>query len=444
MRAPGQLSEDVRGWLRDAVARLAATYPTVHALAVSRRRTSGALDVLGIGVAQGLRDGVVLTVRDAKGQWREQVTAELSQGGVLAAVRALDGDDQRRKDIAFPTAPMQPAELRAISETELKNRLSAIQRGDGIRDGRIVYAAALIDIDDVDVWSVSPVHDRQYRARRIRERVTRAAWADTRPNVEEVERGWVGDLTDEHQLTSDEVSRASDAVLQQLTPGVPANGVAAVLLEPSVTALVVDASVQGLLTPSAARRPEVAHRIANAKPISALLSLVDDPTTPGAYGGFAFDDLGELAVPVPLIEGGRVVGGLGQGRARRPGHVGSIDVEPSHLRLTAGQTPRAGLLVEGWQLEGKVGAAYDPSSDRFVLSVARAREIKGGALTGRVYADFELVGELSTLLANVDGVARETATTVVRGDTLGEPSWRSISAPWVRTRGFVRARRGAS
>ena len=79
-----------------------------------------------------------------------------------------------------------------------------------------------------------------------------------------------------------------------------------------------------------------------------------------------------------------------------------------------------------------------------MLTVARARELKNGSDTGRVFANVELAGELATLLARVDGVAADTGTTIVREDIGGEPRWRTISAPWLRTRGFVRAGRGIS
>ncbi|HEX7836793.1 MAG TPA: hypothetical protein VF469_04985, partial [Kofleriaceae bacterium] len=62
-RAP-QVSGEVRTWLHDAVARLAAAYPFAHALAVARRRTTAARDVLGAGTAHLHAEGVVLTVRD--------------------------------------------------------------------------------------------------------------------------------------------------------------------------------------------------------------------------------------------------------------------------------------------------------------------------------------------------------------------------------------------
>ena len=442
-RAPAQRVADVRGWLRDAVAKLAAvaTYRSVHALAVTRARTTAAIDVLGIGVARGRRDGVVLTVRDAKGLWREHVTADLSQRGIDTAVRVLGGA-RTAKSLDLPVPP-PPLELRDIDEQELKNRLGATQRGDlGTRSSRIVYAAALIDIDDVDVWSVSTAHDRQYRTRRIRNRATRAAWAGARPQIDEVESGWTGNLGDAAGLTDADVIAASAMALQQLTPGQLTSGEATVVLEPGVVASVVDVAVRGLLTSSAAKRPEVDARLGAGAGLSPLLTLVDDPLVPGSYGGIAFDDQGELATRVPLLDAGAVVGRLA--RSVRPGHVGALGVSPSNLVLAPGTATRAQLMTDGWLLEGRVSVAYDPASDRAVLTVARARELKNGSDTGRVFANVELAGELAMLLARVDGVAGDARTAILREEIDGEPRWRTISAPWLRTRGFVRAARGTT
>lgn len=439
-RAPAQRVADVRGWLRDAVGKLAAVYPTVHALAVTRARTTAAIDVLGIGVARARRDGVVLSVRTASGAWREHVTADLSQRGIDRAVRVLGGA-ARGKALELPVPP-PPLELREIDEQELKNRLGATQRGDlAMPSSRIVYAAALIDIDDVDVWSVSPTHDRQSRTRRIRNRATRAAWAGTRPQIDEIESGWSGDLGDPDRLLSDDdVLRATAKALQQLTPGVPPEGEASVVLEPAIVASVIDAGVRGLLTTTATRRPEVARRLAAGPTLSPLLSLVDDPLAAGAYGSMPFDDDGEVATRVPLIDAGKVVGRLARGV--RAGHVGELEIAPSNLVLAAGSGPRSQLQSDGWLLEGRASVAYDPASDRVAITVARARELKNGSDTGRVFANIELAGELATLLANVDAVAAETHTTILREELGGEPRWRTITAPWLRTRGVVRAGRG--
>jgi TldD protein len=181
--------------------------------------------------------------------------------------------------------------------------------------------------------------------------------------------------------------------------------------------------------------------------------LIDDPGAAGAYGGFAFDDEGVAASPITLLDHGRLADRLGDraavlgdraavaGRGRRPGHVGRLAPMPSHLRLVPGTAHRRSLVDDGWSLEGKVGAVFDPASDRIVVEVARARELKHGNETGRVFADVELVGELAPLLASVSGVAAQTAVSVRRDELAGEPLWRSIEAPWLRARAMIRARR---
>lgn len=436
-RAPAQRATEVRGWLRDAVARLVEVYPGAHALAVTRRRTTAAIDVLGTGVARARRDGVVLTVRDRRGGWREHVTGDLSEEGVRAAVRALRVTGPPAH-VDFPAPPPPSEAPPPIDEAALSNRVRAIMRRDRNGSSRIVYAAALIDIDDVTLWSVAPDHDREHHSRRVLQRATRAAWNGTRPVVSEVERGWVGAL-DDQALSTREVTGASEDALHLMTPGVLPEGDATVVLDPGVTATILDAAVRGLLTSTAARRPEVARRLEQSANLAPpLIDLVDDPTVAAAYGGFAFDDTGAPAAPTSLVTRGSVTGRLEQ--PRRAGHVGELAPAPSHLRLTPGEASVKDLSTDGWRLEGKVRATFDPSSDQIVVGAARAYELQQGHTTGRVFADVELVGELGVLLGAVTGISTDVATHVIRSEAGGEPRWASISTPWVRTRGFVRAR----
>src|SRR6185503_679860 len=138
-----------------------------------------------------------------------------------------------------------------------------------------------------------------------------------------------------------------------------------------------------------------------------------------------------------LLDRGQVVGVLAP--HRRPGHIGPLEAAPSHLRLAAGT---AGVqLDEGFQLEGGMTAVVDPASDHVVVAAARARELKGGTRTGRIYADIEVVGELGPLLASVNAVGSETDTLGLRDERDGLPRFRSIEAPWLRARGNLRARR---
>ncbi|HET9626548.1 MAG TPA: metallopeptidase TldD-related protein, partial [Kofleriaceae bacterium] len=293
-----------------------------------------------------------------------------------------------------------------------------------------------IDVDDAIVWSVAPGRDRAQRLVRIRQTAIRAAWNGDRPAIAHAERAGTGTL-DELALTADELAAASAAALELMTPGELAAGDATVVLDPSAAALVLDAVARHL----------------PAGEVSPLVTLVDDPTAAGAYGGFAFDDEGELAAPLTLIDRGRVTARLDEraGRARRPGHLGLVEAAPSHLVLAPGGVAPRALYGDGFLLERGVDLAFDPATDRVRLACARARELKAGNPTGRVYADVELVGSLRAVLAAIDGVADAPArfalpSLAVTSDATaqaqrGDPVWRSIAAPAIRTRGLVRPRR---
>jgi predicted Zn-dependent protease len=463
--APLEQRGEIRSWLRDAVARLAGAYPraAVHALASTRQRVTAAVDVLGEGVARSRIDGVVLVVRDASG-FREQVSSELTAAGVAAAAAALAGKATLSRALELGAAtdapPLVGVDPRALGDVPLIGRARAMLGTEAEVSSRIVYTAAVIDVDDAQVWSVgvdrttdakAAGHDRAQRLVRVRRAVTRVAWNGTRPVVAEAARGWRGGLDDE-TLSADAIGRATAAALELMTPGTFTDGVRAVALEPSVAALVVDTATRALLTGAAARLPEVAHRVVAGAAVAApVLSLVDDPGAAGAYGGFHFDDDGIPAAPIALLDGGKLAGRLDDavtagaghpaGRARRPGHLGRSEPWPSHLVLAGGDAPLDGLLDDGYQLAGGVDAVFDASSDRIVLSIARAYEVKGGHRTGRVYADVELVGDLGEVLAQVAAVAADRDTVPLRDEVDGLPRWRSVDAPGVVTRGLVRARR---
>ncbi len=449
-----EVSGEIRLWLHDAVAKLhGAGFTQVHALAVRRTRATAAVDVLGSGVSRERADAVVLTVEDARGM-REHVTSELTESGIAAAVRRLAPKATARATIEFGPAPARVPEsqLDAISDASLLERVAAIEHRE--LSSRIVYAAGLLDVDDVTVCSVERGHDLAQRAVRVRRSLTRVAWDRERPSAIEASRAWTGGL-DDQALDDDQVARARDTALELMTPGAFPDGTHPIVLSPSVAASVIDAAVRALLTSRAASRPEVEARlVAGATIASPVLTLVDDPTAQGAYGGFAFDDEGTPAAAQTLLDRGLIAGRLADragvvaklattaGRGRRPGHAGPVEPMPSHLRLEPGAAPIA--LADGYQLEGGRGVTVDPASDHVVVTVARALELAAGKPTGRVYADIELVGDLGPLLGSITEASLDTRTFGIRDERDGLPCWRSIEAPFLRGTGTIRARRGAA
>jgi len=223
-----------------------------------------------------------------------------------------------------------------------------------------------------------------------------------------------------------------------MTPGGFSDGVYALVLDPSVVATLLDTGVRALLTTAAARRAEVKKGLVIGAPVaSAAITLIDDPRTPHAYGGFEFDDEGVPGAATTLIDGGQLKAVLGdragqRGHARRPGHIGSVEPLPSHLRLVPGATRADTFAEDGFLVEGGLGAIVDPGTTRVVIAAARAREIRAGKSTGKVYPDVELVGDIGQLFASVSDVSANSVGFVVRDERDGEPRWRSIDAPWLR------------
>ena len=428
---------EVRTWLRDAVGRLAAHYSVVHVLAVSRQYSVAAVDVLGSGIVHTHREGAVLRVREKTGIWREEVTADLSPAGLAAATRQLIGDSKQQLNIAIPRVPVASMGGR-LDDKALHARvwqLAELERP----ESRIVYAASAIELDDATVWSIAPDHDREQQLVRVRERALRVAWHGSRAVTGEAQRAYLG--VGQRGLDATAVASATQQALELTTPGGFTDRKGSVLLDPSVTATLVDAAVRALLTATVARRPEQRKRVViGAQIASPQVTLVDDPTARGAYGGFAFDDAGVVAARMPLVEAGQLVGTIGAGRTSRAGHVGSAEPAPSHLVIARGPKPHGTLLDEGFMLELGTSATVDPSSTQVVIGASRAREIRGGKVTGRMYPDVELVGELAALLASVTAVSANTAMFGFRDLHDGEPRWRSIEAPWLRVEGLLRRR----
>ncbi|MCX5748382.1 MAG: hypothetical protein NT062_38505 [Proteobacteria bacterium] len=197
---PAQQSDEVRGWLRGAVARLASKFPIVHALASTRRRSSAAVDVLGAGVARGRSDGVVIVVRDHDGRWREEVSSDLSAAGITAIVRALGAAGAGPALVGFGrvghATKLVGVDPRDLSDGQLRARAERMAADPGAMSSRIVYASGLLEIDDTTVWSVTPDHDLEQRLVRVRRSAARVAWNGTRPVVGQVGLGWRGGVDD--------------------------------------------------------------------------------------------------------------------------------------------------------------------------------------------------------------------------------------------------------
>ncbi len=114
------------------------------------------------------------------------------------------------------------------------------------------------------------------------------------------------------------------------------------------------------------------------------------------------------------------------------------------MRVAPGTITDSLVVDDGFLLEGNRGVLVDAASDRIVVAVQHALEVKHGQRTGRVYADIELVGELTAVLGSLGDATQATRTIGIRDERDGLPRWRSVEAPWLRAKGLIRARRRSS
>ncbi len=202
-------------------------------------------------------------------------------------------------------------------------------------------------------------------------------------------------------------------------PAVFTAGTAGVLVHELIGHLVEADLVAAATSPLAA--------LAGATLCDAALDLVDDPTRADLPGAFSADDEGVTASPQPILDGGRLVGWLGDrtgaarlgcrpGRGRRPAWSRPPEPRLSNLVLAPGSTPPENLerdLRHGLVITRLAGATVDPSSGRAVLQVERGWEVRHGRRR-RALAPCSLTGSVTEVLAAIDPALGDDPT----------PDWR--------------------
>jgi predicted Zn-dependent protease len=459
--------EDVRAWLRAAVAQLRADYPSASAHAVIARRTTAAIDLHGRGVVRRQHAAVVLRVDDGKGHVSERATSAVTADAIAKLVASLRAPKATgAADVAFG-APVRSGTSQTAPERTDAGWLELVSALDGRAEAkatsRVIYRGVWIDSDDAMVWHVGAgtdagtVVDREQRLIRTRSGVVMMSWSGTQPMVGQVERGAVGG-PDKVDVSDDDIARAALGALELTTPGAVPAGDVAVLLMPSVVARLADAALAPVLTTAAWRRPDLGARaFAGAAVGSAAISIATDPD-PGRYGGYHFDDEGTPCGRALLIEAGVLRGpvadrtgaasGVVGGAGLRPGHSGPAAPAIGHLAWAPGPGTAAPDVLEtelddAWIIDGGSDAHVDPITWTVTIEVARARRVRSGARTGHVHAGVELAAAVPALLAATTRVSSTVETFVARDGGGADARWRSLEVPAIVTRAHIGPRRPA-
>jgi TldD protein len=151
------------------------------------------------------------------------------------------------------------------------------------------------------------------------------------------------------------------------------------------------------------------------------VTIFDDPTIPGAFGSFPYDDEGVLGSRKVLMEDGvltsfihsrETAGRMGHepnGAARSQDHGSRPLVRMSNTCMDAGDMTLEELfedIKEGIYLKGTRGGEVDPAKGTFQFGAQEAFLVENGEVT-RPLRDVALMGSILETIANVDGIGKD-------------------------------------
>lgn len=155
---------------------------------------------------------------------------------------------------------------------------------------------------------------------------------------------------------------------------------------------------------------------------SPLATMLDDPSVPGAYGSFFFDDEGHPARPTTVIRDGVYVGGLADDAAalalgvpatpngRRESYRRKAYARMTNTFFVPGSSTVDDLIAgvdRGIYLDQGSSGMEDPKGWGIQVSVRNAREIRGGKLTDRWFNEVGVTGYVPEVLGSISGVAND-------------------------------------
>lgn len=162
----------------------------------------------------------------------------------------------------------------------------------------------------------------------------------------------------------------------------------------------------------------------NQRVAAPAVDMYDDPTVPGAYASYFFDDEGQPAAPTQILRDGVLVAPLsdlvsatftGQSRSangRRENYGRKSYARMSNTFFGRGTTPPADLLADlghGIYLRQASSGMEDPLGWGIQVTAHYGEEIINGQRTGRLFAPIGISGYVPDLLQSIAGIGSDFA-----------------------------------
>jgi TldD protein len=154
------------------------------------------------------------------------------------------------------------------------------------------------------------------------------------------------------------------------------------------------------------------------------VDMYDDPTVPGAYATYFFDDEGQPAAPTQILRDGVLVAPLSDlvsatltrrsrsANGRRENFARKSYARMSNTFFGRGTTPPDDLLASlehGIYLRQASSGMEDPLGWGIQVTAHYGEEIKSGQRTGRLFAPVGITGYVPDLLQSISGIGNDFA-----------------------------------
>jgi TldD protein len=165
---------------------------------------------------------------------------------------------------------------------------------------------------------------------------------------------------------------------------------------------------------------------------SPLVNIIDDPSHPGGYGSYFFDDEGYLSAPTQIVENGVFRRGITDfysatmlkiprsANGRRQDYSRKAYARMSNTYFGEGTSTLEEMLAQvdqGIYLDKWSSGMEDPQGWGIQVTCHYGHEIKGGRITNRVFAPVGISGYVPDVLQSISAVSREV---VLDGGSCGK------------------------
>src|SRR5688500_405837 len=419
-------------FLRDVIAEMERTVPYASALVKSE-------DGVRISLRDGEqsasraepRTGVVFTVSNGA-YLEEEATGDTSEEAVrAAAARLVERAAARAKSNGTLTIdPGEPLDRTFVTQTvDDPSKLSLAQkleRFETLRqrlrtlDARAVQATLRFTDGNDSKLFVNRVKFVSEDIWRIQVFLTLFVSNGTDRRYDWLSVGGTGGL-EQIETNDAQLEELRDTALMLLDAKPVSAGTYDVVADPSVTGVLAhEAFGHGVETDMFLKdRARGAHYVGK-RVGSDLVTIVDDPTVPGAFGSYFVDDEGQVATPTHIIKDGILQRGLSDlysasrlgisrsANGRRESFERKAYARMSNTFFAPGKCTRAQLLEsldDGLYLCRASSGMEDPKGWGIQVSTHFAREYRRGKPTGVIFAPISITGYVPELLADVSMVA---------------------------------------